>query len=131
MMEQFFAHYKSWEDYKAGMYNTHCDEKDNKIVLAKQLLSNAEEFNDACRIMVKNWTIAAKVNLTNPSINKRAWIGQAACCYKIGIPEIFTRISWNQLNEIQQKTANLVADRVIQDYISSHSKNNVQNQFEY
>jgi hypothetical protein len=112
-IKQFFTHYSLWEDYQNGMYCGTVDNDYKKIHKAKWLLSTPLEFEKTMLDLFENWPISTKVNLTNLGVNRRAWIGQASCCYRFSVPEILTRIAWNELNEQQQQAANKVAEHGI------------------
>ncbi len=86
------------------------------IALARDLLSDSLEFDKEARDMVFNWPNAAAHNLTNKSINRKAWIGQAACSFACNTPEILTRLAWVELTTDQRIKANNIAQGVIQDY---------------
>lgn len=79
-MRQIFAPYWEWEDFKNGMYETPL-KQDEQIHInnAVILLSDTKMFLSVCKLVLLHWKTAASVNLTNPSCNRRAWIGQLAC----------------------------------------------------
>lgn len=116
-MEQVFHHFKLWEDYKMGMYylSKSIDEGD-AIEKAKKLLCNPPILEREMRRVINEWPIATAVNLTNLGQNRRAWLGQAACCLSERVPEILTRIGWNLMTDVQQTIANNVAEKIIQEY---------------
>ena len=115
-MKQYFSHYENWEDYKNGMYDLNTENSEEKIFLAKTLLCNPEEFYNTLQIVFKKWPIATKVNLTNNMCNRKAWTGQASCCYKYRVPETLTRVAWKYMTEEQRTTANKIADQCITEY---------------
>lgn len=113
-MEQFYAHYTEWEDYRNGMYEPTKQDNENKLTeLAEKLLKNPDKFYSVAIKMIGKWNISARVNLTNVSSNRRAWIGQASCCFECGVPETLTRIAWGNLDAVERLKANSVADKVI------------------
>ena len=116
-MKQHFAHFERWEDYQNGMYCGTVENDNTKIELAKSLLRDPSEFYNTLQKVLREWPVATLVNLTNIGINRRAWLGQAACSYKYQVPEIMTRIAWGELNEIQRFEANSVAEKVIAEYL--------------
>ena len=123
-MKRIYHHYKKWEDYQHGLYTktTGKDEKHDEV-LTKQcasLLSDQNWFFRIAREMIHNWPNSADVNLTNPSRNKQAWIGQASCCYALGAPEFITKFAWNQLSPLQRIEANKTADVIIKMWLESH-----------
>lgn len=116
-MKQVFETYDKWEDYNAGMYSLlEPNDKQMKIQLSIKLLSNKYEFCNVMKMVSDKWVVSTAVNLTNKSINRRAWLGAAACCFAHGATEIITRIAWAMLTEKQQSDANAIADRFIIEY---------------
>jgi len=63
--------------------------------------------------VVKEWPNACEQNLTNTNINRRAWVGHAACCLAFGCPEYITREAWGFLSDKQRDDANKQADYAI------------------
>ncbi len=116
-MNQIYHHYEKWEDYKAGMYTYSVSERDNEFInYAIQLLSNANNFYNACKQVLDNWKYSAEVNLTNTRTNRRAWLGAAACMFIHNCPEVLTRSAWSLMSEEKRKEANEVATKIICEY---------------
>lgn len=122
-MNQFFTHYTNWEDYQNGMYCGTIQRDETQVNRAKAILSNTDLFGEILSKLVNQWPISSKVNLTNNGINRRAWLGAAACCFDSSVTEINTRYAWNELNDSQQFQANTVAERVISEF---ENQNHVQ-----
>jgi len=85
-----------------------------------------ELFYHTCKELLKKWNIATKVNMTNLQQNRKSWLGAAACCFKFGVPEFLTRIAWNLLNKEDQDKANMIAEKIINEY--EQTKNNINEQ---
>ena len=116
-MRREWAPYWEWEDWKAGMYEVPPSSDASRLaIVAAGLLSDSVAFNAAARQAVAAWPVAAAVNLTAVGSNRRSWVGQAACCYRSGVPELATRLAWKTLTEPQKELANEVAEQVIRDY---------------
>lgn len=113
-MNQYFTHYKNWEDYQNGMWTSHEKSKEIELVeLATQCLLNPKE---PMLKVINQWSESTKVNLTNLSSNRKSWLGQAACCLEYGVPETLTRAAWNNLTEEQRNNANEIAKQVIEQW---------------
>jgi len=126
-MERVYYHYKEWEDYQNGMYDDSKKENESELVeLGVIMLTDLDLFFDMCKSVIANWPISTKVNLTNKSHNRYAWIGQAACNYTYNVPEILTRISWAKLDYMQQYRANLVADKIVNHFEISYETKNIE-----
>lgn len=115
-MIRFYAPYTDWEDYINGMYSDSAQDFDVMVTNGTLLLSNQLLFLSTMERVLSEWNIATKVNLTNRFQNRRAWLGQAACCFKYQIPEKVTRVIWQQLPTEDKIKANKSADSVISHY---------------
>jgi hypothetical protein len=120
--EQFYAHYNQWEDYLNGMYCSTSENDNDQINKAKLVLSNPDLFKEILIRLIKKWPISSRVNLTNKSINRRAWLGAAACCFEYGVTEINTRQAWSELNDIQRFNANTIAEIIINHYEEENTR---------
>jgi hypothetical protein len=126
-MKQFYSEYENWEDFKNGMYNIPEYKNEDRLVsLAIELLTDNELFLNTCKLILKEWPISSKVNLTNTGCNRRAWLGQAACCYKFNVPEMCTRIAWGKMSMNQQSIANSIADKIINSFEVNYERQNTE-----
>ena len=122
-LKKIYHPYQLWEDYKAGMWRT-VERKDREDLLAKAITftGNAELYGSWMIKVIREWTKACEHNLTDININRRAWIGHAACCMAIQCPEDITREAWGYLTEQQRIDANLMADKAILKWESPRMK---------
>lgn len=126
-MKQFYEEYIYWEDYINGMYDTPKKEDEERLVLlAVEMLTNNDLFLETCKEVLVNWKISSKVNLTNKSCNRKAWLGQASCSFKYKVPEICTRTAWGQLSFFQQTEANKVAEQIINSFEINYERQNTE-----
>lgn len=118
-LKPVYFHWKEWEDFKNGMYRT-VDKSDEKhfIEASFSLLCNHEKLNESMRLVCELWPNSARHNLTKPSVNGKAWLGQAACCLSLDSPESCTRLAWSRMTIPQCKAANSIANHVIISYLS-------------
>lgn len=122
MIKQVYAPYTQWEDWQNGMYrDVSKDENARLVSLAVELLTNPSQLKLAMQEAVRDWRVAAAVNLTDLTKNHRPWLGQAACCIRHRCTEIAVREAWNSLSSEAQKMANLQADQVFEVFISERS----------
>lgn len=124
-MKRLFEKYTEWEDFKSGMYTMYKEKEEYLIRKSVSLLTNDELFLTTCKAVVNEWKITTSVHLTNGTINRKAWLGQAACCYLYKVPELLTRVAWGKLTADQQNAANNIADTVINSYLNNlnHANN--------
>lgn len=105
--KRVFHTYEKWECYKAGFYEnskpgmtkTECENE------YKVFLSDIPRFERALERVITEWVNSCEHYLTNASMNRIAWLGQASMCIDSGIPAAF-RSGFSLLTEDQQKTAN-------------------------
>lgn len=103
--------WSEWEDFQHGMYSPSRDLR--RVEAARGMLVDTEQFRECATEMVRAWPNAATHNLTSIWTGRRAWLGQATCCYSIGASSVDTRQAWGTLTNGEQRAANAVADDVI------------------
>ena len=109
-IQRVYHPYNLWEDYKHCFYdNCSGEEGKTKKQLAIDLLSNEECLNVYMGRIIKEWFYSCEHNLTNPAMNKIAYIGQAACSLYANIPNTITMDAWGELTDEQKSTADKVA----------------------
>ena len=111
-MKQVFHPYQTWEGYKSGMYEPNKLGRDDRVMAAKQLLSNPEALKREMIRVTIEWPIETEHVLTDASISHRAWLGQSACNIYSDVKEDETREAWSYLTNKQRKDANSMADAV-------------------
>jgi hypothetical protein len=117
-MKRIYHHYTLWEDFRAGFYdNCSGEEKKDKINKAIELFSNPELTRDYMMMAIDEWSYSCEHNLSNESMNKIAYIGQAACCLYFGIPSTVTMESWSKVEKEHQDKANEIAKEVLNIWI--------------
>ena len=103
--------YEKWECHKAGFYESkppgdltkeECEE------LYKDLLSDTNRFASVLQRVITEWKYSCEHYLTNDSMNRIAWLGQASLCIAHGIPSSF-RNGYNLLTEEEQHNADMIA----------------------
>jgi hypothetical protein len=113
-IKRIYHHYMSWEEHHAKMWHSLPKEEFNEMLpKAIEFTGNHELYGAWMLKVLKVWPISCEQNLTDNSINRRAWIGHAACCLAIGCPENITRQAWHYLTKDQQDDANNKADQAI------------------
>lgn len=122
-MKAVYHPYTIWEDYLNGMYEIPLKPYDESLInKCVNLLSNEEKFFQIGLEMVNLWSNAAGQNLTNKSVNRQSWIGQATCCFKYGASELITRIVWARVSPFDRIKANKIADKIIRIYEAKNRK---------
>lgn len=121
-IERIYHPYWKWED--RGMYSPFSTrEVPERREKAIKLLTDSKEFEKTAREMVKAFKHACEHNLTNPGLNRIAYIGQASCFYKHDIREDETSKAWGYLTEQQRNEANSVAEKILKEWENEYVKN--------
>lgn len=112
--ERIYHEWSKWEDYKNCFYdNCSGKEKEEKINKAIEMFNSEDLTITNMLAVINNWKFSCEHNLTNSSMNKIAYIGQAACAYYAQIPNTITMEAWNRLSKEVQSRSNDIAEEVI------------------
>lgn len=116
-MDRVYHHYLLWEDHKQGFYDNVSGEK-KKYYLKKCVeMFNSEELTYLnMKRVINEWKRSCEHNLTNPSLNKIAYIGQGACCIYCGSPSTVTMESWSLLSEEVKKRSDKIANLLLNEW---------------
>ena len=120
---RIFHTYDKWECAKAGFYETKPPKgmtADNCRAYYRELLSDIPEFERILALVTSKWGYSCEHYLTNSAMNRVAWLGQAALCYKHGIPSEF-RGGYGLLTEAQQLAADEAALRALNSWLAMYN----------
>jgi hypothetical protein len=115
-MKRIYHRYENWEDWPAGFYNSSGRNKAELIEKVVELFSSktlTREFMDKA---IEAWPNSMEHNLTNPAMNRIAYLGQAACCIYAGVPSIVTMEAWSKVPEKHRKEADEIAKELINNW---------------
>jgi hypothetical protein len=117
-MKRKFHRYEKWEDFKHGLWRKIKDKKEEEGLLeeAIKFTGNYSLYGEYMRRVTAEWFFSCQHNLTDTNLNRRAWIGHAACCLAIGCPEYITRRAWGMLSQEQRDLADNEADIAIKKW---------------
>ena len=119
--KQVFHPYDLWEDHKHGFYNNISGSNKMQMILdVVTLFSNPTETNLYMNRVVKEWKFSCEHNFTNPSMNRVAYLGQAACALYKGIPSTVTMECWSLLSKEVQDRSNKIAKEIIKEWIDNN-----------
>ena len=82
----------------------------------RDFLSNLELFEIGMEKVAREWVHSCDQFLTNPSINRIAWLGQSAMCSMTGIPSAF-RGGFRLLSASGQESANKCAEEFLTRWV--------------
>jgi len=112
--KRIYHHYELWEDHKNGFYNNSSGnefkQKEKKVI---ELFSDPEKTREYMTRVVNEWKYSCEHNLSNNSMNKIAYLGQAACCLYYNIPNTVTMSTWSKLPEEVRNEADKIAKEVL------------------
>lgn len=116
-MNRIYHRYELWECWKNGFFwnesgLTKSELKDKCI----EFFSNKKLVEKYMRLVVKLWPFSCENNLTNDSMNRVAWLGQAAACLYCKCPSPITMESWREVPAKSRDEANEIAEKIISDY---------------
>jgi hypothetical protein len=89
------------------------EDRQEFLKVAIEFTGNHREYGKWMRKVIKQWPISCEHNLTAVTMNRKAWLGHAACALAIKCPEDIVRQAWSHLTEEQQRKANEQAERTI------------------
>lgn len=121
-MERIFHHFNLWEDYHAGMYAESKEGRAERVKKAAYILGTPKICREAMEKVVSEWEKATEYNLSNSEINRKAWLGQAACCCYAGVHEDETREAWGIMTELQRVEANAIASEIIKKWVNQRDE---------
>ena len=124
--DRIFHTFDKWECHKAGFYNNAFNgtTKDECEKRYSEFLSNENKFRDALNHVISDWKHSCEHYLTNNSMNRIAWLGQASMCYATGIPAVF-RSGFYLLSEKEQEKANKIALEYLNKWLKNNNREEV------
>jgi len=117
-MKRIYHPWELWEDHKCGFYDNCSGEiKKTMIKHVIEMFNSWELTILNMNKVVKEWPNSCEHNLTNESMNKIAYIGQAACCLYAKVPSSITMEAWSLLDKKIQERANKIAESVLETWV--------------
>ena len=122
-MKRIWHNYKKWEDLEMWRIVPKQEEKEF-LKQAIEFTGNTDLYGQWMLKVILNWKYSCEHNLTNSSINQKAWVGHAATQMAIDCPEYITRMAWKELTQDQQDRANKKAETAIKLWNIYYAKAN-------
>jgi hypothetical protein len=124
--ERVFHTYDKWECHRAGFY---ASKKDGMTAEECQqgyadFLGDDLLFRQYLLIVITEWKYSCEHYLTNKSMNRIAWLGQASVCAYSGIPSVFCS-GFNLLSELDKERANQTALEYLNMWLSKNNMSTV------
>lgn len=114
-MNRIYHTWDKWEDYPAGFFEVRPPKglTDNDCISCyRDLLRDIPEFKRIMLLIIDEWEMSCQHNLTNDRMNRIAYMGQAALCYKFKCPSKY-RGGYHLLTQEEQKAADEAALEII------------------
>lgn len=104
-----------WEEVSHNMWG---EVSDRKAYLRRAVIftGNHRLYGRYMVRVTREWPNSCLNALTDYNLNRKAWIGHAACALAFRCPEDITRLAWGLLSDEQRLLANRQADRAIQSW---------------
>lgn len=120
-IEQVYHPWHLWEDHKHGFYNNVSGLNKKKLEAnVLELFSNESMTLMFMTSVIDNWVYSCEHNFTNPSINKIAYLGQAACCLAYKVPATVTMSYWRNIPLESRGKADKIAKKLIDNWIKNY-----------
>jgi hypothetical protein len=120
-IKQVWVPYWEWEDWINGMWSKGDDERLNEAI---EFTGDHVKYGNAMKEVITAWPRTMLNSLTNPSINKRAFLGHCAVSFKLSIQESITRAAWKHLSDKQRYDADKVAQETIDGWTKEYERSN-------
>jgi hypothetical protein len=111
-MTRIYHPYTLWEEIAANMWGD-VDDVRGYLERAIEFTGDHSLYGRYMERVVREWRYSCENALTDLHLNRRAWVGHAACAMALGCPEDITRRAWGYLTDEQRLLANEQAERAI------------------
>lgn len=112
-----------WEEIKYNMWGA-VDDRATYLQNAIEFTSDWDTYGDYMDLVIQEWPVSCENALTDYSLNRKAWIGHAACALYMMCPEDITRKAWGYLSDEQRKMANRRAATAIRCWEDDYRSRN-------
>lgn len=124
--DRIFHTYDEWECYPAGFYETSLEGYNHEECesIFKDILSDSDKFETALKGVISEWKNSCEHYLTNKSMNRIAWLGQASVCYMSGVPSRYSS-AWFDIPEQKRSEANDLALKYLNIWLVRNGRSEV------
>ena len=119
-MKRIYHPVSKWEEIAHNMWGE-CEDRHDALMAAIELTGDHDEYGRYMLRVVREWPVSCENALTDPFLNRKAWVGHAAVALALRIPEDVTREAWGYLTDEQRVLANAQAARAIREFENNHA----------
>lgn len=123
-MNRIYHTWDEWECFPAGFYNHEPPTnmtRQQATLAYRDFLADLPQFEQALSRVLTEWPNSVEHYLSNPNMNRIAWLGQASACIALGLSHMF-RGGFNLLNAEQKQAANLMALKYLNRWLASRGE---------
>ncbi len=91
-------------------------EAEKILPLAIKFTGNNVIYGESMRKVIYKWFFSCETFLSDKHINRKAWLGHAACSLEHNLPENIVRMAWKKLTDDQRNLANKEAEKYIKEW---------------
>jgi hypothetical protein len=116
-MNRIYHRWELWEDYRAGFYDN-ISGKNKELLSSKviELFSSKELTEEYMNRVIKEWPYSCEHNLTNTSMNRIAYLSQAACCLFAGCTSSIVMEGWHLVSKENRDISDNIAKEIINEW---------------
>ena len=119
-IQRIWHPWDKWECYRAGFFKGDAKKIPEWRESYVRLLTDLNLFEQTLKKVIDEWPHSCEHNLTNESMNRIAWLGQASCAYAFGACAHQTRSAFKLLTDDQQQAANAMAEKYLNIWLERH-----------
>lgn len=121
-MERIYHPWDKWEDFRHNFYGGILELKQEAGPEEyANFLRDLSKFEAALIKITTEWKYACEHNLTNESMNRIAYLGQASFALMFGVPGKESCSSFNLLTLEEQAAANAMAQKYLDLWLAKHN----------
>jgi len=110
-----------WEELQSNMWGS-VEYRPQFLARSIEFTGDHELYGSFMRRVISEWPISCENALTDYRINRKAWLGHAACALAFQCPEDITREAWGYLSNEQRALANRQAATTIGEWERAYAK---------
>ena len=96
-INRIYHPYNLWEEINHNMWGD-VENKQSMLMRAIKFTGDHKNYGRFMRKVIKQWKYSCENALTDEFINRKAWLGHAACEVRMNCPEDITHQAWKYLS---------------------------------